>query len=475
MPTPTLANAHDLLRSSLLKMPSGALNPWKAHLGISESTGTSDTVDAVMGSLINRPKLQDVIDGLVQGFTGWIDNGFGADDAEDAATTLANAVSTLSGIVQSLQQAESSGTFSGNAVMVDFSTMADASSWGSAWSQSYYGTGSGTLGITSGKGAWQGSADSRWGNARYSTMGTKTDYQKIGAVFSSKPSRTIFNGKKSTNRIMGRASSDLASYVAVDFQADSFNLNCSNSWSYTWLANGPSGFKFNPGAIYWLECGTSGGVRIYRVWENSTILKTYVDSAALTQVGSSYRHTGVSAMAFNDTYVPAQVASYAFFDNAPPAVRGCGWRVSRTSSSGTTLTNGDQMFDSSYFDTPVYLTDGLTHDASSNKITVSVPGWYLVTVNQGGGSAISIGSGRQAATLHLNGAKVQQAADNFSQPTSDFAGFNGTFIVYCAAGDYLQPGYNTTWPSGSNSLLKGESSGTQTFWSGTFLGNKQPS
>lgn len=479
VPTPLTGDHRGSLRAALNMLPKNALKPWQTYLGGTDTTfdDKSTAIDWIIGKAIDKPEggLQGFIDKLVQGLTGWTHTGFQTQAAKDAAEAISNSVTSLAATVQKLQQQEENGKFIGHSAVYDFTSQADASSWGSKWSQSYYGTGSGTEVISGGLGAWSGSADNRWGYARYSDMSTVTDYQKVGAVFATKPSIGLLGGSVSKNRIMCRVNASMSDFVAVDFAANSFTLSCSVSSSYTWLADGPSNFKFKVGAIYWLEAGTSGGARIFRVWENNTVLLTYADSAAVSSVGSTFRYTGLSVNAYSDNYVPAKVASYAFFDNTPPTVRGCGWRYARTSTSGATLTNGEHLFDSGYFDTTVLLTDGVSYDSSTNKATIQAAGWYLITICQGGGSAISIGSGRQAAVLYQNGTEVLHGADFFSNATSDFGGFSATYMVYCSEGDYLQPGYSTTWPSGSNSLLKGEAGGTHTYWSGTFLGNTKPS
>ena len=481
VPTPLTGDHRGSLRAALNMLPKNSLKPWQTYLGGDDATFDVKTtaIDWIVGKAIDKPEggLPAFLDKLVQGLTGWTHAGFQPSHAKDAAEILSNSVASLAAIMQRLQQDEMTGKFTGRSAFFDFTSQDDLSSWGSKWTQSYYGTGSGTEIISGGLGVWDGDAtdDNRWGFALYNDEVSITDYQKVGAVFASSPSIGLLGGSVSKNRIMARANATLSTFVAVDFAAHGFTLGCSVSGAYTLLATGPSGFRFKPGAIYWLEAGTAGGVRIFRVWENNTVLMTYSDASSTSSLGSTFRYTGTAVNAFSDKYTPAKLASYAWFDNTPPAVRGCGWRMARTSTSGVTLNNGVNDFPGSYYDTAALLTDGLSYDITNNLVTVLAPGWYMVNVVQCGGGAISIGSGRQAAILYQNGAEVMRGAYFFSNATSDFAGFSAAFMVYCNYGDSLSPGYESSWPSGSNSLLKGEAGGTQTYWSGTFLGNTKPS
>lgn len=474
-----LAEAIDLLPVVLGQLPNDAMKPWQKWFDLSdEIAAAGGVVQAFIDSLIDSPltrvitDLKDTIDGMVRGLVGWIETGYTPAQVEAAAKDVANTVSDLRAIVTALM---ASNGYAGTARIIDFTSAADSPSLGSDWAQLYVGSGTGTFGISGGRAKWLGSATERWCSARFTGADTKGDFQKIGAAFATKPSRNIFGGSKSVNRIMGRVSADQQSFVAVNFEADGFTLGCSinGAWT-TWYSFYSSLFnqwEFKAGAAYWLECGTSGGARIYRVWENNKILTTFVESSAASYMGSGYRSIGVAVKAFSDTALPGSIASIAFFDNQSAQKMGSGWRIARTGGGTSNVGNGDNNFPSNWFDTPDYITDDLIYDTTNNKITVAATGWYQITINQYADNAI-IGAYSTHALLIVNGAVAQRG------PLVHWDGRNkgiaGSFIVYLMAGDNVKPGY---WCNATvlNNLPAGEPTGQYSYWSGVFLGtNKKP-
>ena len=479
-PVPTGSTALDLLGQQLRKLPLQSLQYFKELLpdSVEEAWDTVEgAVDQIVSSLENNKltnliqDVKDTIDGMVRGLVGWIENGYTPSDVEAAAKDVANTLSDMRSVITALL---ASTGYAGSAVVVDFGGVEDASSLGSDWAQSYFsGSGTGTLGVSGGRAGWIGSADRRWFSARYSAVDTKSDYQKIGVAFATKPSRDIFGGHKSVNRILGRVSSDSNSFVAVEFEADGFKLGCqvSGSWT-TWYTRTSTLFdkwEFKAGAAYWLECGTTGGARIYRVWENNKILTTFVESSATSSLGAGFRSVGMGGMAFSNTANAAQVAAFAFFDNQAAAKRGSGWRITRTSSGTANLSDGENTFPSSWFDTPDYITDDLTFSSYANKVTVAATGWYLITVKQHGDNAI-IGGYSVQPTLRVNGSVVMRG-QNFYWAGYN-SGFSHSFIVYLNDGDYVSPGY---WASATayGQLGNGGADGLNVYWSGVFLGTNK--
>lgn len=257
----------------------------------------------------------------------------------------------------------------------------------------------------------------------------------------------------------------------VDFQKGSFELGCYVSGAKTVFLT-ESSFTFRPGAAYWLECGTTGGLRYNRVWDNNRVLAIYLDSSIVADVDQY--HVGMVVQAYSDNYNPAQVSSFAFYDNVPAEVTGCGWRITRTSETTGSFGNGTYLFPSGWFDTIDYISSDLVprYTAAANKIEVPADGWYAVSVYQWGSDGMAAFTGGQhRAALFKNGVAVQFSNPIASNNFIGYNGFGGSFTVYCEAGDELQPGYNSTW-SGAG-LLKADAGGLGTYWAGTFLGNQR--
>jgi hypothetical protein len=508
----------DLLRVALERLPLDALQPFADFLGIVDGVFTSigQAVEAILGSIIERvfQTVEDFaewvedffdamgsglvtgdltafgtwfeetitqpivgsIDGFIRGVLGLVGGGFNVNIVEDTARKLASAVDSLNKAVTALETKAAEGGFSGTAVNVDFSSRANASSLGADFAQSYAGTGTGTLGIASGKAAWSGSATDRSGIASYTAKLCTSDYQKIGAAFATLPSTNFLGGQRSYNYLYGRMNPTGTSYVYAEFGANSLQLGCVVDGSPTIFQTNTS-FDFEAGSAYWLECGTNGSnARVFRVWKNNQIIMTHTELGAVSRLGTvssvGHFHAGFGVKSSSSTYVPSKVSAFAFFDNITPATKGSGFR--RYRGSGTvSQPSGVNLIPGSFFTTPDLQTEDYTYDHATNKLTVSQAGWYIVQIEATLSTAI-IGDKYIQMLLYKNGVAVQ-AAPELNGPSGSIllAGgvtFGGTFVVYCEAEDYLQPGC----ASDNAFTLVGGAGGVQTYFQAAFLNNKRP-
>lgn len=474
-PTPTPGNLMQDLRAALSLLPKETLDQFAPWMGLTDVfSGIQDAIDQIMDSFGTKPltkviqDVQDAIDGLVNGLAGWTETGYTPAQLKVVAKDV---YETMSGIKTTVEALLAAGGYGGNAAVIDFSTMADASSLGADWDQWHYGSGDVVLGISGGRAKMIGStANNRMGFGRYTALKTKSSYQKVGMVFSTKPSKGLFGGSQSMNRIAGRVADDNNSSVCLDLRASSFTLGCIVDGTWTTFSNNPDPFDFKAGVAYWLECGTTGGVRIFRVWENNRILLTYTDSAAVSREAVSagvddYKGVAMLQQAYGDSFRPAEAVSLAFYDNQPGDLLGSGWRISRTSTGNEDQSSGDNTFPASYFDTVDYATSDLVIDMTNNKVTVDATGWYAINVCQFADNTI-VGSGSVAASLLVNGTVAQQATPVPQSGTNH--GFSGAFVQYLHDGDNVKPGYWSSWSPVDQ--LSGEATGTKTYWSGVYLG-----
>ena len=231
-----------------------------------------------------------------------------------------------------------------------------------------------------------------------------------------------------------------------------------------------SGFTFSAGAAYWLNCGDTGSARNFDVYQNNVKLATFTDSGAISGMGPLFRSAGIGTYATANglaTAMPGAMVGFVFADNTPASILGSGFQASRTATGAASMATGANVFPASYFNTVNVNTSDMTYDVTTNKVTVSVTGWYEVVVNQHGNS--SIGSGGQCrAALFKNGTLAQLAVPVNATLAQGFNGFAGSFPVYLQAGDYIQPGYRSDF-SGSASVLYGETTGTYTWFSVSLM------
>jgi hypothetical protein len=135
--------------------------------------------------------------------------------------------------------------------------------------------------------------------------------------------------------------------------------------------------------------------------------------------------------------------------SSPPTTLGSGIRVNRTAATTANISSGENIFPAGWFSNIIHRTDDLTYDTSgtnTGKITVSVEGWYQCNLSVAtpgasapGGSVYTIlwkGSGAGARSVYAYGGQVR-----FNSPGGTGPVFNGSFLVYLKAGDYVEPGY----------------------------------
>jgi hypothetical protein len=349
----------------------------------------------------------------------------------------------------------SGGGSSGVSVSVDFSGYSNSSTLPGIFTETNTG-GTCTLGISSGKAVYQTAGTTNTTCiAQYNVIPTDTDYQVVSIVFS--------GAGIGADYICARMNSAATSYVYAILASTGIEIGYVSGGTLTGLAS--TGTSAVTGNTYQLECGNpeTGSLYEFNVFCNGAPVLSYFDTAHATSVGSSFRYAGFG---ITDIYqlgswanVPS-VASWAVYDNAPPAVIGSGFRQYLASTTQVNLVSGTNLLPNSYYDTNQWQSADLTYAAgTNNELTVSVAGWYMVKISLYTKTS-GAGNNQLGPVLYHNGSVVQRGSllvtvDGGSLIASD------SFIVYCAAGDTLQPGSFTnistfgTW---------GEATGTYSYW-----------
>lgn len=456
--------------------------------------GSSTTVgtEANLGFIPNIPRtkspdMQTIINGLWRGLRGESTEDYTAADVYNAAYYTQESVAKAKAAVAELVNKTASGDFSGVAVAVDFSTLAASSSMPSPWVNTLASlgspTGSGQLGIGAGRAKWvTASADNRQTISIYNSA-TNTYYQMITAVFAS----SVGSGG-AASRIYGRSNSTGSTAVFAVFYPLKVELWKVSSGSATRIGvnefNVSGGtFVFFPGT-YKLQCGTVGNEDRFKVWQENNVVLDVTDASA----PKSNKLTGIAGDARTYTAggatrqgLPADVAAFTFHDNTPAATLGSGFHIGRagTTPEAYSTNTGGGVIPASYFgSTPSRKSDDLTWDNATNKITVSVSGWYLVTLSLR--RVMTSNTDRNfAAALIVNGTlhAIGQQQWNFTASALATASATGTgsrhtsvvsMPVYLAKNEYVQAGYISN--------TGGDLAGTEieSYFSMAFLNNVKP-
>ena len=455
-------------------------------------TGGTGTLTTDTGNVYSH------IDGMMIGLKGTSGSGFTAAQAQAAADTVRNSIADASKLISSIQSSLTASGTPGNTASVDFTAYANATTlnsglgaglWTQTYPASYFGasSGTGTLGITSGRAAFASAIidSNRASIVQYAT-GTVYDMQRVGVTLSS-----TFGGiGGSYVMIFGRMNSANTAYVVLNISSTGFQLGYQGGIS----AFGSTSYPVKSGYTYWLELGTSSSaLRTFNVYEGSTkIWSGLTDSSSLSTSGSGYRGVGFGATSNSLSTTPS-IANFNFYDTTPPPKKGSAFRASKstTATNNITLTattnfglgtSTPATLPASFFDGGVvtndYITTDMTYTSASNKLAVTKEGWYSVTVNlKGSGGTMSPG-GRSNLVLFKNGtgnSNIVARGWQLNCPVGNQQpSMNMQCMVYLVANDYIIPGYESNWTNG-NTSFDASSDGTSTYFMVNFVNNTIPS
>jgi hypothetical protein len=286
-------------------------------------------------------------------------------------------------------------------------------------------------------------------------------------------------------QIHGRKNAAGTTYVAWRYLSDKWQLTAVVAGSSTSF-NAYALDTFSNGAVYSLVCGTGVSAnRIFGIMKNGALLPltnlfgvsigtTYTDSGNVSQMGASYRGGGFVA------YQTGKVSQWTMVDNAPPAAVGSGFRAyasstpswasfNPTAASNNPVSGWSTVgFPASTFGTTQYITSDMSYTSSTNTLTVTVAGWYQIVVSH----RISTSGTIYTAVGFFKNGTFAQSGNGVGWTTGNTPVVQGSFLVYCAAGDTLQPGlvYST---GASFTGATGDASGSLTYWEVAFMNRGQ--
>lgn len=429
--------------------------------------------------------IQAVIDAIVNGLFGWVGELFSRDDAAQAVVDAATTIAGLSAAVTALQNNRNNTEIGGVGTLIDFTSMATASSFGTGFTHIRSG-GAGHWGIVNGAGAkwiYANDADTT-DNFVYTTLQTTSDYQRVWVAFGS--SATWSNGaSRGRNEIHGRKNAAGDTYVYAAIEKFHVELGCVVGGTRTVFVSKDFGFSMKANGIYMLDCGTVGGTRIFRLWEGGTLIMTHAEVGSTSQVGSGYRYTGGSgyvASSWLGSQLTGTMWAFALSDNQPATVVGSGARMIRTSTGTVNVSSGDHVLPNSFFNSPDEVTADITYDTTAGSFTVSADAWYDIEFRTAVANLIDGSSPNPWAVgpypLHLalyktpNGGTeaieryfgdvVRGYAYDVSAVTSPEA-VSGHTRVFLQAGDSVRIGYNAY--TSRSGFFTGDATGLHTYFS----------
>ena len=328
-PRATPDNVWTLIEDKLLQLPLETLRMFQPFIeGSSMETDFPDiplSVDTIMRWLPTNPtvvsleqaqkwledtfkplsdKVQEVIDAIIRGFHAWFDQiGFDTGDVQQFSNTVGSALGTLGTLGLRLQRLENANNAK---ILEDFSTYPqNVSSLGSAWSQSYVGSGGGTLGAVNKFAVVSLALDTsnRLMYARHNT-GVGSDLQRVAATISTPAS--LFGD--SANLLIARANAAMSDFVYTKLTAGRIEVGFVRNGAVTVL--GTKERQFVNGSVYTLDCSEPSR---FRVFENKAEVFSVIDSGAGSAIGAGNQFVGFGALCPNGVARPGVLGSFAAY------------------------------------------------------------------------------------------------------------------------------------------------------------------
>lgn len=438
---------------------------------------------AVAGASGARALTQSLIDSVVVGLKNTIGQDFLPSAAEQAAGDVNTNITNLQIRTGNLEAQKDAGMFYGTVVDEVFGTYAAASTLGSKWAQVSTGTGSATWAIAAGlRGGLAAQVVPVTGNLTRTCKArlveqTETRYQKVGVVFGG-----VGRGVDAVY-IYGRMSADLSRYVYVKFSGNHVIIGYNNGSGEIPIASSDRAYTLKSGVTYWLDCGLGDTAQwTYQLWENNASVTTAVDSSTTSPNSpTDSLGAGFGAVVTNATDASPLVSGFALYDNVPPARRGMGFRASCINSeanfnlSPSPSNNNTGFFPENWFLSEFAPPADMLYDPSTNTLTVSQPGYYLVEVVQKGSynlEGIGLTSGRAAGAVFKDTGSGNFAIERIGPATFQTSlkpSFGFACVVYLKGGNRIRPGYWSSWSTSGTSFV-GSGAG-ETYWAVTFLHN----
>jgi hypothetical protein len=224
----------------------------------------------------------------------------------------------------------------------------------------------------------------------------------------------------------------------------------------------PSFQSWKAGDTIQLFCGVGTNSRQHQVRRNNAVVIDSTTADTTSVVGSSNRFAGLGmrvSASSSQIYQPGKVAAWSVSDNTPPEYVGSGFRAYKSSGTNAITANNFNLLPASFYISEEYRTADLTYLASdNNKLTVSIEGWYHVSINIG--LSINTQVVDMAVALYKNGSVIKKGGSFWGLSAFGVvrgpASVNGSFIVYLVAGDYIQPGYWQTTAYGASGTMSAD-------------------
>ncbi|MUM06235.1 hypothetical protein B5P44_15775 [Mycobacterium sp. CBMA 213] len=403
--------------------------------------------------------VQGTVNGIVNSLLNLTGNYWTQAQADAALKAQAEALAAAAVALAQLQGNGNQNNTGGINKVVDFSTYPDSAGLPPIFTTTYLTGSVGAFGVQGG--AARVTVSETWDTSRtfiaeYNVVSTVGDYQKVGGVWAGVPGSSYYNptpfwvptpwfGPYGAEHHIYCRYKDVNNWVRVRFTANGNGLTptayleCRVAGTTTVLDS--VGHTFQPNTAYWLEAGTAGGLRTYRVMSGVKALITFTDSSSVTQVGAGFRGASFGglmrgASAAGVPANPGPLIGFAVQDNAPAATVGSGFRAYRANTTTNVSHGAASEFANNLLDTVDMTTPEYTFIPGTNcRVQVSVTDWYMVEIK-----IRTQGTSNTVVRLHRGNASTPATLIRSGPSSNQMGAVQGTWIVYLKAGDWITGG-----------------------------------
>lgn len=409
------------------------------QLGVEAVEGVVEIIQSAVNGVLG------LINAIVQGLGGIFGGTGTAGDADLILQATAATIAASSASIQAMQAADSADSGNGGVnVFVNFSNSGLAGFTGSR-------SGAATGVVVNSKGYAQlQTSGNGTGYELYTQTPTNTDWQLVSAVYYNAPGSYNYFGLAEGagyNILIAHANESMTTFVYAEISPILYSIHNVVSGTDTVVATyTPPSATFYAGGVYSLECEFDDDNNpVYQLLVNGTSILDFIDTAGVTNYGEDYRYCGFGLAEFAGM-APSQMASFGFTDNAPGPVVGDMFQAQNNTATQYSLPNSinPALPPANFYNNVGVQTSNYTYDPSTNKLTVSTSGIYIVKFSTQWLPPSSAGSAYFGMVLFKNG--INWDMGDFAVITSPgtlpyFIEKSDVFIVQLDAGDYIQPGF----------------------------------
>lgn len=267
----------------------------------------------------------------------------------------------------------------------------------------------------------------------YTDTPTLGDEQLVSTVYATKPAGSA------NNILICRSNADGSTMVYAAVNASgAISLYNVVSGTATRLALATPG-PFATGATYSISAGFDGDTPVFEVIISGVGRLIFNDDALVTNSGADYRYCGFGLR--QTVGAPSQVASFGFVDDGPAPLIGDLFYAHAVGETPTSFANNPAcvIAPPNFYSGVVAQTSNYAYDPSTNKLTVTVPGVYLVKVSAEWSPGASSSYGMFGVGVVKNDI-VYDFDETYSPAGMPFSlTTSGLFLMDMLKGDWIQP------------------------------------